>query len=227
MAGRDCVLVLPDAPDPQRRWAWRAEFFGQFANVDLELLRLGYVLAYMDVQDHYGCPAAVAYWDAFYAWATGTLGLAARVALIGLSRGGLMVYNWAIRNPEKTACIYADAPVMDFKSWPGGKGSGAGSAEDWEKCLRAYGLSEAEALVYPGNPLDNLASLARAGVPALHVCGMADDVVPVSENTAAAAERYRELGGEMTVLLKGSAGHHPHGLEIPTPIVEFIRKAYK
>ncbi len=224
VAGRECKLVLPDAPDTRLRWAWRAEFFGQFAGVDLELLRLGFVLAYMDVQDLYGSPTAVGYWDAFYEWATASLGLAARPALIGLSRGGLMVYNWAIRHPTQTACIYADAPVMDFKSWPGGKGSSPGSPEDWEKCLRAYGLSEAEALAYPGNPIDNLAPLAQAGIPLIHVCGMADETVPVSENTAPAAERYRDLGGEMTVLLKGSVGHHPHGLDNPTPVVEFIRK---
>lgn len=39
-----------------------------------------------------------------------------KVALEGMSRGGLIVYNWAAQNPEKVACIYADAPVMDFKS---------------------------------------------------------------------------------------------------------------
>jgi hypothetical protein len=56
---------------------------------------------------------------------------------------------------------------------------------------------------------------------------MADEVVPVSENTALAAERYRELGGDITVMLKGGVGHHPHGLEIPTTIVEFITRNIK
>ncbi len=234
--GRECRVVLPDALDlrsPQggrearARWAWRAEFFGDFAGVDLELVARGFVLAYLDVKDLYGCPTAVDHGDVFYRWMVETLGLHPRPALIGLSRGGLMAYNWAIRNPDHTGCIYADAPVMDFKSWPGGKGSGTGSPEDWQKCLAAYGLSESEALAYPGNPLDNLAPLAGRKVPLIHVCGMADEVVPVSENTAVAAERYRELGGEMTVLLKGSVGHHPHGLEIPTPVVEFILRHVK
>jgi len=138
-----------------------------------------------------------------------------------------MVYNWAIRNPTRTGCIYGDAPVMDFKSWPGGKFGGSGSAEDWQKCLAAYGLSETEALAYPGNPLDNLAALAAQKVPLIHVCGMADEVVPVSENTAVAAERYRDFGGDMTVILKGSVGHHPHGLENPLPVVEFITRNVK
>jgi hypothetical protein len=36
-----------------------------------------------------------------------------------MSRGGLIIYNCAVANPEKVAAIYGDAPVMDFKSWPG------------------------------------------------------------------------------------------------------------
>ena len=224
---RACKLVLPDVPDPRQRWAWRAEFFGAFTGVDLELVRRGFALAYMDVTDLYGSPAAVEHWDAFYHWATGKLGLHPRPALIGLSRGGLMVYNWAARHPDQTGCIYGDAPVMDFKSWPGGKGSSAGSAEDWQKCLSAYGLSEPEALAYPLNPIDNLAPLAKLRVPLIHVCGTADEAVPVAENTAIAASCYSDLGGEMTVILKGGGGHHPHGLEIPTPVVEFILKHVK
>ncbi len=224
VAGRACKLVLPDEPDVHARWAWRAEFFGQFAGVDLELVARGFTLAYMDVVDLYGSPSAVGHWNAFYAWATGTLGLHPRPALIGLSRGGLQVYNWAIANPQKVGCIYADAPVLDFKSWPAGQGGAAASPTDWQKCLAAYGLTEAEALAYPGNPLDNLAGLAVQKVPLIHVCGMADEVVPVSENTAVAAERYRDLGGDMTVILKGGVGHHPHGLDNPTPVVEFMQR---
>lgn len=45
------------------------------------------------------------------------------------------------------ACIYADAPVMDFKSWPMGQGKSAGSAMDTKQLLNAYGFkNEAEAL---------------------------------------------------------------------------------
>ena len=147
--------------------------------------------------------------------------------MIGLSRGGLMVYNWAACHPDQTGCIYGDAPVMDLRSWPGGKGSAQASPEDWQKCLSAYGLSETEALAYAHNPIDNLAPLAQLRVPIIHVCGMADEAVPVAENTAIAASRYSDLGGEMTVILKGGVGHHPHGLEIPTPVVEFILKHVK
>ena len=72
------------------------------------------------------------------------------------------------------------------------------------------------------NPVDNLAPLAKARVPLLHVYGDADDVVPWEENTGMVAERYRKLGGEITLIAKPGVGHHPHGLDDSTPIVEFI-----
>ena len=38
------------------------------------------------------------------------------------------------------------------------------------------------------------------------------------------AERYKELGGQITLIAKPGVGHHPHGLDDSTPIVEFIYK---
>ena len=82
--------------------------------------------------------------------------------------------------------------MCDFKSWPGGKGKGKGSPRDWQLVLERYGFAnEAEALAYDKNPVDNLAPLAQAPVPLLHVYGDADDVVPWEENTGVVAERYR------------------------------------
>ena len=129
-------------------------------------------------------PAALKHFDAFYAAITAQ-GLAPRGTLIGISRGGLYAYNWASQNPDKVVCIYGDAPVCDFKSWPGGKGKGKGSARDWQALLKCYGFrDEAEALAWPKNPIDSLAPLAKARIPLIHVVGDVDDTVPVAENTA-------------------------------------------
>ena len=90
--------------------------------------------------------------------------------------------------------------------------------------VRAISLDDAEALAYDKNPIDNLAPLAKAKVPLLHVYGDADEVVPWDENTGIIAERYPKLGGEIQLIAKPGVGHHPHGLDDPTPIVEFIVK---
>lgn len=221
--GKPVLVVAPHTPAAGRPWVWHGEFFGHRPAPDIALLKLGFHVVYMSVPDMLGCPQAVQHWNVFYTELTVKYGFAKKAALVGLSRGGLYCYNWASANPDKVACIYGDAPVCDFKSWPGGKGEGQGSARDWALVLERYGFrSEAEAMAYDKNPVDNLRPLARAGVPLLHVYGDADEVVPWQENTRLIAQRYRDLGGSITLIAKPGVGHHPHGLDDSTPIVDFI-----
>ena len=226
VGGKPALVVMPREAAPGKPWVWHGEFFGHKPAPDIALLGKGFHIVYLGVPDMLGCPEAVAHWNLFYKELTGKYGFARRASLVGLSRGGLYCYNWATANPEKVAGIYADAPVCDFKSWPGGKGKGKGSARDWQLVLRQYGFqTEAEAMGYAGNPVDTLEPLAKAGVPLLHVYGDADEVVPWEENTGVVAERYRKLGGTITLIGKPGVGHHPHGLEDSSPIVDFILRA--
>lgn len=92
----------------------RARFWGHEPQTDIALLEHGFHIVYCDVADLYGSDKAVQRWNSFYKRMV-KAGFNKKVALEGMSRGGLIVYNWAAQNPEKVACIYADAPVMDFK----------------------------------------------------------------------------------------------------------------
>jgi len=223
--GLSCKVVVPDVVADGRPWIWRARFWDHQSGPDVALLSNGFHVAYVDVAGLYGSADAVARFDAFYDFLTQSYGLDHRTVLEGMSRGGLIVYNWAAQNPEKVHCVYADAPVCDFKSWPGGFGTGEGSALDWTACKAAYGFaSDAEALAYDGNPVDNVLPLADAGIPLLHVVGDADTVVPVAENTALVETRYTTLNGAINVIHKPGVGH-VHGLDDPGPIVEFILNA--
>jgi len=226
IAGKPVLVVTPNQPAEGHPWVWHGEFFGHKPAPDVELLKLGFHCVYMKVPDMLGSPEAVEYWNRCYQELTEKYGLARKVALVGLSRGGLYCYNWAAANPDKVSCIYGDAPVCDFKSWPGGRGKGKGSERDWKLVLDRYGFdSDKKAMAYTGNPVDNLKPLADANVPLLHVYGDADEVVPCEENTELLAKRYRELGGSIQLIRKPGVKHHPHGLNDPTPIVEFIASA--
>lgn len=223
--GKSVTVICPKQAFPGRPWAWKGEFLDAFPGTEIALLGRGFHIVYLTMPDMLGCPEAVQGWNECYRELTSKYALSQKVALIGLSRGGLYCYNWASANPDKVACIYGDAPVCDFKSWPGGKGKGKGSPGDWKLVMERYHFkTEAEALAYDKNPVDNLAPLARAGIPLLHVYGDADDVVPWEENTGKLAERYRALGGSIALISKPGVGHHPHGLTDPTPIVDFIVK---
>lgn len=219
--GKTSYVVIPKEVATGTPWVWRARFWGHEPQVDIALLSQGFHIVFNDVSDMYGSPAAVKQWNSFYKYLTTRHGFSPKPVLEGLSRGGLIIYNWAIANPDKVSCIYADAPVIDFRSWPGGKMSAKGSAEDWEKCLKAYKLTESEAMEYPQIP-DRLKPLADAGVPLLHVIGEADDIVPIAENTLVLEKKYQELGGKINIIAKPGVGHHPHSLASPLPIVDFI-----
>ena len=221
--GRDCLLVVPKTPAPGKPWIWRTEFFGHEPQGDIALLGKGFHVAYINVQNLYGAPVALDHMDKFYAHLTKEFGLSQKTVLEGFSRGGLFAFNWAARNPGKVAAIYVDAPVCDFKSWPGGKGKDSTTKHDWDLLLKCHGFKdEAEAFAYKQNPVDNLEPLARAKIPIIHVVGQVDTDVPVAENTDMVEKRYKELGGTIEVIRKPGVGHHPHSLPNPEPIVNFI-----
>ncbi len=138
-----------------------------------------------------------------------------------MSRGGLIIFNWAKQNPEKVAAIYADAPVCDFKSWP--LAPNKNTPGDAAQCLKAYNLTAEQAAVYADQPFDNLEPLAKQKVPVLSVCGAADSVVPMVENTVILADRYRKLGGPIRVIAKHDCEHHPHSLKDPSVIANFLK----
>ncbi|MGC9355822.1 MAG: hypothetical protein ACP5D9_18390, partial [Mariniphaga sp.] len=124
--GRAAHVKLPVKPLPGNPWVWRARFPGWHTEMDSTLLSEGFHVAYINTDNMYGSPAAVEVWNRFYNFLTTELDFHPKVALEGVSRGGLFIYNWAKQNPEKVTCIYAEAPVCDFKSWPGGFGEGKG-----------------------------------------------------------------------------------------------------
>jgi sialidase-1 len=188
--------------------------------MDSILLSEGFHVVYVNTDNMFGSPDAVEVWNRFYSFLTTKMQLNKKVALEGVSRGGLFVYNWAKQNPDKVNCIYAEAPVCDFKSWPGGFGKGKGSEADWERLKKEYGFtSDEEAKNYADNPVDNLNELALAKVPILHMIGLNDEVVPPEENTLTLVHRYIKLGGPATVIpcTEGKQDLFGHHFPIETP----------
>lgn len=223
--GRGAKIVTPKKPAKGLPWLWRARFWGHFPQAEIALLERGFFLVYCDVTELFGNAQAIGIWNRFYEMLTGS-GLSTRAAFIGYSRGGFYVYRWAAVNPDRVACVYADAPVLDIKSWPGGKGRSAGNPEEWERFKTDFGLaSDEEALAFKENPLDQAEQIAAAGFPMLHVCGDADIVVPIEENTDPFEKRILAAGGRISVIRKPGAGHRPHSLANPQPIVDFFLNA--
>ena len=166
-------------------------------------------------------------WNKFYNHITTKYKLNVKVALYGHSRGGLFIYNWAKQNAEKVTCIYGDAVVCDFKSWPGGFGTSEGNKKAWETLKVEYGFkTDEEAKAYKDNPIDNLGALAKAGVPILNTISLKDEVVPPKENSLLLINNYIWLGGTATVSpcssgIQKSKGHH-YQIDNPKEVIDFI-----
>jgi len=107
-----------------------------------------------------------------------------------------------------------------------GAGGAAGEAYAWaaanpDKVSCIYAENPVlRCTMTKAQPLDNLAPLAKAGVPLFHVCGSLDPML--KDHTQAAEKRYKDLSGSMTVLIQEGMGHYPTAPRDPRPVVEFI-----
>ena len=219
------IIVAPKTVAEGKPWIWRARFFGHQPALDLMLLEKGYHLCCCDVGGLFGAPAAVERWVEFHGLVTEHLKFSQKPVLEGMSRGGLIIFNFASAHPDKVSAIYGDNPVCNFVSWPGGR-NGKLSSADWERCLKAYGITAAQADDFR-QPKDEetLRPIAAAKIPVALVVGTADSVVPPKENAEPLAANYEKLGGKVKVWRKPGLNHHPHGLHPPDELAAFLVEA--
>lgn len=223
--GHDAKIVFPHKQNKNNYWIWRARFWGHEPQLDKALLEKGFHVVYVDVSNLFGNDEAVGLWNDFYKFCVSKYDLNKKVVLEGMSRGALIVYNWASQNTDKVFCIYADAPVCDIKSWPGGMINGEGHLGAWKTCLKMYNLDTISVKTFENIPINNCVKIAKAGIPVIHVFGDSDEAVPYEENTALLAEKFKAAGGSIELIRKKGVGHHPHSLKDPKPIVDFILKS--
>ncbi len=199
-------LILPEgikSGDPMP-WVWYAPTLprlpGEYEIWMFEqFLDNGIAIAGVDVGESYGSPRGRAVYSALYEELVENRGLAKKACLLARSRGGLMLYNWAVENPDSVACIAGIYPVCNLSSYPG-----------LARACGAYGMTEAQlaAKLTEHNPIDRLAPLAQAKVPIFHIHGDSDTVVPLDGNSAVIKERYDVLGANMVLEVVAGQGHN-------------------
>ncbi len=217
----EIILLRPESAG--KKWVWRAEFLGAFDYADKALMEEGWNVLYYRVSDLFGSPESVELMKNFHDFAVKEFDLEEKAAIFGFSRGGLYAANYTVKYPNDISVLYLDAPVLDLKSWPYGLGEGCGSERDILIANKVFGLNGDEIKDYKGNPLDKAEELIGTGVPTIIVCGDSDEVVPHKENCEILVKTYKDKGADIEYIVKPGCGHHPHSLEDPTPIVDFIK----
>lgn len=224
--GHEITIITPEKAADGKPWVWRAEFLGAFDYADKALLEKGWHIAYYKICDMYGCPESVELMKKFHDYIVPKYCLDKKASIFGFSRGGLYTVNYSVKYPEDVSSIYLDAPVLDIRVWPGCLDKYPQAPKEWEECKACYGLTEETAKSFNQNPIDKAEQLIATDIPIIMVCGGADTIVPYETNGALLVEKYKQQGIELTHIIKPECGHHPHSLEDPTPIVDFIIAHY-
>ena len=226
--GHKGFIVEPHNPAPGLPWSWCLQWAESFVprTPVLKLLERGFHHVYMDVFSTYLNKEGVAVLEKFYELLL-SLGFYPQAALIGMSYGGLFSFRWAAEHPETVAAIYADAPVCDL----GFSASRQQSLLDFfkqeaEKRAAAYGTTVEKLGEHPLSPLNNYQSIADAKIPIFCIRSGQDQSVIPEKNIDIFAERLKAAGGIIEILDRPLYGHHPHGLDDPAPLVDFILKNY-
>ena len=197
--GRKAIAVLPHEGRKTGDWALKTEYWGAFPNAELALLERGFTLAFLQNRTRFATKEECAEKANFCSFVSERYGLREKCALVGMSCGGAHALTFAGLYPEKAACLYLDAPVGSYLSYPG-----------------RFGDPECESV------WENEFVLAY---PVLLVYGTQDATVPYDENGRLLEEAYEGYPGLLTVLPCALRGHHPHGLADPAPIADFIEAA--
>lgn len=202
--GREAFVILPsEGAKPGMPWVWYAPTLPRLpggAEVWMfeRFLAQGIAIAGIDVGESFGSPNGRRLYTAFYKHLTKVRGLGGKPVLLARSRGGLMLYSWAVENPESVGGIAGIYPVCNVASYPGVK-----------RAANAYELTpdQLTSELAKHNPVDRLKPLADAGVPLHHIHGDNDKVVPLADNSGLLAERYRQLGGKIELDVIKGGGH--------------------
>lgn len=179
--------TLPGLPGKEEKW-----MFEQFTAA-------GIAVAGIDVGESYGNPEGRRLYAAFYEELVHKRGFSKKPCLLARSRGGLMLYNWAVEHPGSVGGIGGIYPVCDLRTYPG-----------LAKAAGAYDMTEEQLAAHlaKNNPVDRVKPLTKAHVRIFHIHGDSDQLVPLDKNSAALEQQYRKFGGDMKLVVIKGEGHN-------------------
>ena len=222
----EAIIVYPDDEKKNSRLAIKTEYWGAFPEaVEISLLNEGFHLCYIKNDTRFALNDDLDRKARFIRFVSEKCKLNSKCVPVGMSCGGLIAIKLAARYPELIECLYVDAPVINYMSWPCGFGIATNTGFDIKEIFSALKIgSISELLSYREMPLDKIPELIKAKIPVIMVSGDSDTVVPYCENGILLERAYKDAGLEIEVYIKPGGDHHPHGLPSPKPILDFIMK---
>ena len=199
-------LILPYHPTPEKTipWVWYAPTLPDLPGNEEKwmfekFLDEGIAIAGIDVGESSGNPEGRAVYSKMHYYLVNKYGLLEKACMLARSRGGLMLLNWAVENPNSICCIAGIYPVCNLTSFPG-----------LTKACKAYNMSEEQLTknIKSHNPIDRLGTLASASIPFFIIHGDSDGIVPLKDNSAELTKRYQQLGANVKLVVAQGQGHN-------------------
>lgn len=220
---RDAIIVFPDSENDASKLALKTEYWGAFPDVEINLLKNGFHLAFIKNQTRFATKEDCDIKARFVKFLADKYNLSQKCVPIGMSCGGAHAIRFAGFYPELVSCIYIDAPVLNFASFPGKIGN-ASQEEVWEnEFVNAYpGIKRYKLLGFREHPINMADTIISHKIPVIMVYGTEDDVVLYEENGMLLEEAF-EATGLLKTIRVNCRGHHPHGkIGDNSEIVNFI-----
>lgn len=225
--GMEAHIVFPHK-DSNQKLVIKTEYRHAFPDTEIALLQEGYTVAFCANPDRWGSDECIEFKNRFINYMIEKYDFQSKCVLVGMSCGGLIAIKLAAKYPEHIGGLYLDAPVLNFMSCPCGFGIGNPLDPDGDsirEILNALHMSTiSELLCYRKQPLDCLDALLSQRIPTILVAGDSDTDVPYVENGKLLETEYLKTDIPFEVYVKAGCAHHPHGLEDPHKVVQFIQK---
>ncbi len=210
---KEAIIVFPDNRDEQGNIAIKTEYWNAFPDVEINLVKNGFHLCYLKNDSRLAPKSDCDAKARFIKYLAKTYNLREKCVPVGMSCGGAHAVRFAGFYPELIACMFIDAPVLNFASWPGldpEKNVGAWTSE----FLKAYpGMKRYKLFSFSEHPINMADTLVENKIPVVLVYGEEDMTVNWTENGKLLVEAY-EGTDLMKVIPVWGRGHHPHGLVI-------------
>jgi len=225
---RKATIVYPKT-EPNGKMILKTEYLDAFPKLDIAMLERGYYLIHITHFSRWAPDEETAIMAEFVKHCAKELGITdGKCILEGMSAGGMQAVRLAELYPELCAVMYLDAPALNLLSLAG-HGELKQEKVDvfWREIASTFNVTRTSIINFRKSPIDNMEPLIENNIPVIMLYGNADDDVIYEENGKVLEDFYKANNGNMKTIVRSMGKHHPHGLDDPTPIIDFIEKNYK
>ena len=222
--GFKATLVFPEKANEKKYWTIKTEYRDAFPETEIELLRRGWHVAYLTNENRWATPSDCHRKARFAKHLHESYGLYEKCVPVGMSCGGCHAVNFAGFHPESVACMFIDAPVLNFMDNPA-RITETHPESVWEnEFKKAYpGITRHGLLNFDNHPINKAPILIEHKIPILLVYGTQDLSVEYEYHGKMMEDIYTDHPGLLTIMIRHTQGHHPHGFpQNPEKIADWI-----